>query len=137
MLDWKDIYSVNVKEIDRQHKKLFEIGSSVFELVSLNDEYDHYDEIMTILNELKDYTVYHFDYEEKLLKKCGYENLDTHKFEHGFFVKKLGKMERKDIDGDQKEALKDLMVVVADWITHHIMESDMKYKQFFNERNIY
>jgi hemerythrin len=87
---WKDEFSVNIASIDEQHRKLFEIGSELDELTALNDGYDHYDEIVSILKKLKDYTVYHFGFEEKLLEKYNYDQLEAQCFEHHFFVKKRG-----------------------------------------------
>ena len=75
MFEWKDEYSVNVKDIDEQHKRLFEIGAKIYEVAVLDDQYDHYDEIMAIMSDLTEYTVFHFDFEEKLLSSCGYDQL--------------------------------------------------------------
>ena len=52
--------NVGVIEIDEQHKKLFEIVNRIKAL--LNDEliFDKYDGIIAIINELKEYTIYHF-----------------------------------------------------------------------------
>ena len=66
---WKERYKLGIEEIDRQHKNLFDIGARVYDLAVLKDSYDHYDEIMSVLNELLDYTKYHFTYEEDLIKK--------------------------------------------------------------------
>ncbi len=134
---WIDKYSCNITEIDKQHKKLFEIGDRLYALASLNDAYDHYDEIMDIFNELKEYTIYHFDYEEKLMEKYGYQNIDSHKIEHMFLLKKAQKYEKQDIDADQLKSTNDLIAFVSDWITSHILQTDMQYKSFFNEKGIY
>lgn len=134
--EWKDAYSVNVAEIDKQHKKLFEIGEKISDLILAKDEYDHYDEIMVILNELEDYTLYHFNYEEKLMEQYGYHETETHKFAHIFMIKKLQRMKNKDIDANQREATVDLIAFVSDWIAEHILKTDMKYKEFFNEKGI-
>lgn len=133
---WKDLYSCNIAEIDNQHKKLFEIGSRIFTLASLKDGYDHYDEIIAILEQLKDYTVYHFNYEEKLMESYKYENHETHKIQHDFFIKKLQKLEKRDIEGKQNESLMEIIAFVADWISGHILKTDMQYKEFFNSRGI-
>jgi len=135
--EWKDSYSVNIAEIDKQHKKLFKIGESICDLAMANDAYDHYDEIIEILQELKDYTAYHFNYEEKLMEKIGYENLETHKIEHNFIIKKLNKVESKDIDMSQKDTLIELLAFVSDWISGHILKTDMKYKDSANSKGIY
>jgi len=134
--EWKDSYSVNVAEIDKQHRKMFEIGGRISDLVLANDGYDHYDEIMSILQELTEYTVYHFDFEEKLMEQHGYKDLDSHKFEHIFLTKKISKLQGKDIDTDQKNATVDLIAFVSDWIAGHILQTDMKYKDHFNSVGI-
>lgn len=133
---WKDNYNVDVKEIDKQHNKLFEIGTRISELVLANDDFDHYDEIMAILQELKEYTIYHFGYEEKLMKQYGYKDLDTHKIEHLFVIKKLQKLGSKDIDEEQKEAVMELIGFISDWISGHILKTDMQYKELFKSQGL-
>lgn len=133
---WKDMYSVNVHEIDKQHKKLFEIGGRISDLVLADDNYDHYDEIMTILDELKEYTVYHFQYEEKLMEEYSYHEMDAHRIEHLFLLKKLQRLQKKDIDIQQKEAVVELITFISDWIAEHILKSDMKYKVHFNNHGL-
>lgn len=131
---WRDSFSTGISEIDLQHRKLFELGSRIYELAGLNDGYDHYDEIMAIIGELKDYTVYHFNYEEELMRKYGFEKLDSHKIEHDFFVKRLDRLLRKDIDSEQEEALMDMIKFTADWISSHILGTDMDYRDFLISR---
>ncbi len=137
MLKWKDSYSVNVEEIDNQHKKLFEIGISLYNLSSLKDDFDHYDEIVNIIDELRDYTIYHFNFEEDLLRKNGYEDIESHSIEHDFFVKKLKRIEKKDIDGQQNQAIMEMTEFLIDWISSHILQSDMKYKAYLNSKGVY
>lgn len=134
--EWKQIYSVNVSEIDKQHKRLFEIGKQISDLVLARDDYDHYDEIMTILQELKVYTLSHFEYEEKLMEQYGFKEADSHKIEHIFLVKRLDRLQKKDIDTKQKEAVIELITFISDWIAGHILKTDMRYKEFFNEKGI-
>lgn len=135
-IKWKDSYSCKIEEIDNQHKKLFEIGNRIFTLASLKDDYDHFDEIQQILDELKQYTLYHFQYEEDLMKRYGYEKLEEHRLEHQFFVRKIQRIELKDIDTRQSEAIIEIVEFVADWVCGHIMKSDMEYTGFFHEKGI-
>ena len=137
MLKWKEEYSVNVASIDEQHKKLIETGSRIAELLSLSGTADNYDEIMSIIQELKDYVAYHFDFEEKLLRKYNYTSLDEQHIEHYFFTKKLDSISRKDIDSDQNEAILEIYNFVISWITEHILKSDMKYSGFLNEKGVF
>ncbi len=134
---WKDTFSVNVGEIDKQHRKLFEIGGKISDLVMADDEFDHFDEIMTILEEMKEYTIYHFNYEEKLMEKYGFQESDAHKFEHLFLIKKLQKLQASDFDMNQKEGVVNLVTFISDWIAGHILKTDMKYKEFFNRNGLF
>ncbi|MDD2480985.1 MAG: bacteriohemerythrin [Lutispora sp.] len=136
MFRWKDAYSVNIAEINKQHKELFRIGGQIADLVNANDDQDHFDEIMVILQRLEEYTIYHFEYEEKLMEQYGYVETDSHKIEHLFLIKKLKKFENKDIDTEQKEAVVELVTFISDWIAGHILKTDMKYKEFFNSRGL-
>lgn len=133
---WKDEYSVNVAEIDKQHKKLMELGDRIVDLAMGSKDADYYDHIMEVLEELKNYTVYHFGYEEKLFEEYGYQHTEAHKFEHMFFIKKVERIEKKDIDGQQGDVIMSLLNFVADWITGHILKEDKKYSEFFNAKGV-
>ncbi|MCX7747781.1 MAG: bacteriohemerythrin [Clostridia bacterium] len=137
MFKWKNEFSINIEAIDEQHKRLFEIGSKIYEVSILNDSYDHYDEIISILEELSDYTKYHFEYEENLLRKYNYKGLEEQEIEHTFFIKKLDKIGKKDIDGQQAETASAIYTFVLDWISAHILKSDMKYKEFLKSQGVY
>jgi hemerythrin len=136
MFKWQNSFSSGIPEIDRQHQKLFEIGARVYETATLNDEFDHYDELTQTIQELLDYTQYHFGFEEDLFKKLNYENAATHKVEHDFFVKKLQKISRKDLEDNQGQTLIEIMTFLADWIAGHILGSDMKYRECFKKGGV-
>jgi hemerythrin len=109
---WKDEYNIGIEGIDNQHRHLFEIGARIYDLANANDAYDHYDEIMDVLRELKDYTVYHFGHEENLMEKHGYEHYENHKFQHYFVIKKIQKFEEENIDEKQNEIILKLVTFI-------------------------
>lgn len=129
MFKWQEIFSCGIQEIDRQHQRLFEIGRKIYETATLNDECDHYDELAQTLDELIEYTKYHFDYEEKLMEKYNYPGYAVHKIEHAFFIKKVLKIADKDFEENQNQTMMEIVHFVADWITGHILDTDMKYKE--------
>jgi hemerythrin len=128
---WKEEYCTGIDVIDKQHKQLLEIGARIFDLANAKDGYDRYDEILEVLYELKDYTVYHFGFEEELMVKHGYEHYEPHKFQHYFVIKKINKFQNEDIDSEQGETILKLAEFISDWISNHILVEDMKYKEFF------
>ncbi|MEG6612338.1 bacteriohemerythrin [Pseudoclostridium thermosuccinogenes] len=134
--EWKDRYKLDIEEIDKQHRRLFDIGARVYDLAVLNDSYDHYDEIMQLIGELLDYTEYHFTFEENLLEKYNYGELDKQKQEHEFYVRKIKSISSKDIDEDQKQATLEIVDFLSEWISSHILFSDRKYAVYFKENGI-
>ncbi len=125
---WKENFSTGIEEIDKQHKRLFEIGGEIYNLAILKDGQDHYDEIMSLLGDLKDYTVYHFGYEESLMEKHNFIELEKHKEQHNRFVEKLNEVELQDIDSRQEKIILDILDFIVNWISSHILGSDLNYK---------
>ena len=125
---WKDRFNTGIDEIDNQHKRLFEIGTELYDLASSEDGIDNYDNIVALINELKDYTVYHFNYEEERMAKAGYSEISAHKEEHQQFIDKLNETEAKDIDMNQKQVLLDMIEFIIGWVSGHIVGTDFKYK---------
>ncbi|MBU5439691.1 bacteriohemerythrin [Tissierella sp. MSJ-40] len=136
MFKWRDDFSVNVEKIDEQHQELFNLGTSLYNIVSLKDGIDRYDEIIAILDKMKDYTVYHFKYEESLMKEHGYEDYEAHKMQHDSFIEKIQSIKDEDVDIKQKKIGMDLILFIANWIEKHILVTDMKYKEFLNDKGV-
>lgn len=137
MFKWKESFSCNIKEIDNQHKTLFDLGQKIYNIVSLNDGYDHYDEILNTISELQNYTVYHFNYEEKLMEDYNYPDIENHKKQHKAFIHKVANLDEEYIDEHQKKISMDLLVFILDWIGNHILKSDMNYKDFLNKKGVF
>lgn len=136
MLKWKDDFSVKVSVLDDQHKELFNLGNKIYNALKTEKE-DKYDEIVRLLDELEEYTRYHFKTEEKLLEKYGVVVSDEHKKEHEDFVIKLMEAKTRDLDSNQEKVLYGMLNFVADWITNHILNTDKEYSQPLNEKGIY
>lgn len=134
---WKDEFSVNIESIDQQHKELFNIGNSLYEIVSIKDGVDRYDEIVEVLHNLMDYAVYHFSFEEKMMVDNGYPKIHQHKRQHDSFIAKVRSIDEEEIDERQKKIGMDLIIFIANWIENHILKTDMEYKEFLNGKGVY
>ncbi|MCX7903409.1 MAG: bacteriohemerythrin [Caloramator sp.] len=124
MIKWREDYSLGVENIDQQHKHLIEIANRVYDAHKNQFYVDKYDKIVEILKELKDYTIYHFDEEEKFMKEIGYEGYFMHKIEHQKFIEKIQAIDLEKIDEDQDKYLLDIFNFIADWLVNHILEED-------------
>ena len=90
------------------------------------DVYDKYDAIIDIVEELKDYTVKHFQDEERYMKSINYEGLAVQQSVHQSFVKKIEEINFEDMDKNQQEYINVLVDFLANWLINHIMKMDQK-----------
>ena len=126
MITWRDEFALGVPEIDAQHKKLFAIANRAYEVLKNDLLVDKYDQIVDIFNELKDYTVYHFTYEEDYMKSIGYRKFLSHKVQHDDFIQRINETDLRQIDENQEQYLIETLEFVVVWIENHILGVDKK-----------
>ncbi len=129
MLQWKEEYEVGVAEIDEQHQKLIDIANRVYELMRNELALDKYDQIVEILQELKEYTVYHFRFEEGLMQKARYKKRFSHKILHQEFLAQVEAVDLSAVDENQDAYLIQIMDFIANWLIEHIIGEDKKVGQ--------
>lgn len=124
MIQWKDEYVMGIPSIDEQHKELFEIANRIYELLKNEMITDKYNKIIEIIDELKSYTVYHFNAEEEYMKSIGYRKFLSQKAAHNDFLEKVNTIDYDKIDNGQNEYLISMLDFVADWLIQHIIKED-------------
>jgi len=92
LIRWGDHFSVDHSGIDAQHKKIFNLGLTVYE--NWGDGCD-IDMINPSMEKLAVLLEEHFLYEEGILDKIGYEDLDEHVAEHHSILKDMVAMKEK------------------------------------------
>jgi len=120
-LKWQVAYQVGIPEIDKQHKRLFEM------LNKLQDIYESDNvksEIQTVLEEMGDYLNIHFSYEETYLKN--HPRFDAHRKEHWFFVEKTMKF-TKDFDLNDAIFEFEILDFLKRWLVNHVLNTDIVY----------
>lgn len=129
LLKWKDEYSMNEIEIDRQHKGLFDLSNEIYHLIEEGiDDDEHFRELFMALN---DYSIEHFIYEEIYIQEEGFPGLEEHIEQHLEFNKQLKEL---CIGANKEMHIKDIGEFVANWLVKHVTEEDMKYKKFVNNK---
>ena len=124
MYKFKEEYKTGIDFIDEQHKVLFEIADKTYTLLKNDLTLDKYDKIVTLIEELQDYTVFHFNAEEEYMKSINYKRMFTQKVEHDAFVKRIKDVDFSKIDQDQDEYIISILQLLNDWLTGHIFEND-------------
>ena len=124
MYEMKDEYLTGIELIDKEHTHLFELVEAAYQLLKQEFISDKYDQMTSILQELRDYTVKHFSDEEEYMEKIDYPALFIQRAQHKIFVKKLEEVNEMDLDENQDEVIEGLLSFLTDWLINHIMKMD-------------
>ena len=126
---WSHVLSVEVDEIDEDHRKLVNTFNTLNHAV---DEGQSPEYLAAILEELINCTVWHFSHEERLMLKYEYDEAEEHKEIHKALIDAAKELQKKivateePIDDDDIEFLEH-------WLTEHILTADMRLGSFLAE----
>ncbi len=126
LLNFSDKYCTGVDFIDQEHRRLFEILSDLDELNRKEYLSDRYDAVVDVIEELKDYTVKHFQDEERYMESIQYEGLAVQQNLHQSFIDKIENINLDDMDENQQGYIDELIDFLANWLINHIMKMDQK-----------
>lgn len=124
MYEMKPEYYTGIEFIDEEHKKLFDIANTAYELLMNEFIPDKYDYIMDVVIELKEYTRYHFDHEETYMTSIKYKRFLSQKVNHDDFIEKINQYDSDIVDEKQKESLLELLDFLTTWLIEHIYKMD-------------
>ena len=121
-----DEYRTGIAIVDEEHQELFRIIRRANDLITEELLHDKYDEIMSVLDELRNYTVKHFADEEEYMISIQYEGLNAQRKTHEMFVDKLNDINLEDMDDNQQQYLIELVDFLLMWLVNHILKMDKK-----------
>ena len=129
---WDTKYTLNIAELDRQHQRLFALFNDLYG--AMQD--GHGNEIIDkVLTGVVDYTVYHFEAEEKLLREHGYQDEAAHRAEHARLAEQAKTLVLRHRAGEAKVTMATLKFL-CDWLNNHILGSDKKFAPFLIARGV-
>jgi len=131
-ITWTDSLSVKINSIDEQHKKLIEMINDFYDNISKRSNQEL---ISKLIKGMKDYTIMHFNTEEKYMRQFKYPNYEQHKKEHEDFISKVNALEEKLKKGTTIVSF-EITNFLKDWIKKHIQESDKQYTEFFIKNGV-
>ena len=132
MITWDDEYSVDIQEIDEQHKRLIGIINELYEALAAKKERDR---VSTVLNELVEYTKVHFAVEETLMRIFHYEEYDEHKAIHDRIVERVLDFQRQFNEGNDAVGM-ELLIFLKNWLFDHINKVDKRYSTHFHKHGV-
>jgi hemerythrin len=130
-INWNESYSVHIKQLDEQHKKLFQIVNALYDAMKNGKGNDV---LAGVFDELINYTKLHFSTEENLLKIHNYPNLTAHKMEHERLVNQVLDLQKQFMDGGAALSIK-VSNFLKEWLMNHIKKSDIAYSKYLKQKN--
>lgn len=125
IFQWKPEYSVGVNSMDNDHKKLFAIIDKLHDAAKAGSGEEA---IAKIVNELIDYTRYHFNAEEDILRRINYPGLASQEQAHRAFVAKLEEYKAEVDKGQGIFVITKVSNTARDWLAQHIIDIDKQYE---------
>ena len=126
MYEMKKEYFTGIELIDSEHSQLFAYANQIYELLHAEFVPDKYDNILVILDELRDYTKKHFADEEAYMESIHYKKIFSQKIQHQAFIEELENIDLDNISEveNQDEMIGKMLIFVTDWLKNHILELD-------------
>jgi len=132
LFEWREKYAVKIDRFDKAHKKLIDLINEIHDIIKLKKGSEA---LGGILSELNNYTTTHFNDEIYFMEKYNYPDIEEHKAEHEKFIFELNQIKEKYNQNANLLNLQ-LLYILKDWLVNHIMVTDMKYSEFFREKEI-
>ena len=132
LMEWSPAFSVKVKKLDDQHKKLVEMINQLHAAMKAGQGNAM---LGVVLQQLISYTSSHFVDEETLMQAHGFSGLAAHKIDHEKFVNQVLDLQKKFQAGSVMLTI-NVMNFLKDWLVNHITGVDQKYADFLNSKGV-
>ncbi|HEY1026001.1 TPA: bacteriohemerythrin [Pseudomonas aeruginosa] len=126
-LEWSDDLDTGIAVIDDQHKRI------VVMINRLDDAQRSAGKVQTgaVIDELIDYTVSHFAFEEAMIEEAGYVFTKAHKRVHALFIRRVEDYRVRF--GAGEDIADELKSMLGRWLFSHIRSDDRNYVAAVNE----
>lgn len=126
---WKSEYSVGDPDINDQHRDMLEIIRELY--LAVRDGSSPKIVTNTLLA-VEMYISQHLEHEEKILRQCGYPELEAHIDHHNEmrrWFKETKELHRAGASGLTQE----MIVFLKNWWVNHITKMDVQYSSHLTE----
>jgi len=119
LMEWSSALAVGHAEIDRQHQVLIDIANRLNGAMRSGAGRSA---CGAILDELLNYTVNHFAFEQKLMEQHQYADRDAHLAAHRKLIEDVRRFKREYDAGGAISV--ELMGFIRDWLVNHFLKVD-------------
>ncbi len=123
---WKDSFSIGINELDRQHQSFLDCLNDCHSMVGNNKLASAYP---ALIQRLRKYATEHFRFEEALMRKFGYKELERQEKQHLYFVAQISELEAAQAKGNDT-SVQSVMSFLRDWFLEHILTQDKAFASY-------
>ena len=131
LFQWDDSYSVGHAEIDRQHKRWFQLAHELHAAVVTGKGKDV---LSQTLANFVTYTKGHCTSEERLMLTHGYPDYSEHRDLHDALTRKVVQFQ-KEFEAGRATVAMELLQFLKVWLGHHISVMDSRVGAFLRQKS--
>lgn len=120
-LTWTRDLDTGIDVIDGQHKRIVDYINQLHDARQTLDR----KAVGEVINELIDYTLSHFSFEEELIEEAGYPYTRPHQRVHEVFTKRVEEYRLRYEAGE--DISRELHALLTRWLVGHIKNDDAAY----------
>lgn len=120
---WWTEFEIGIPDMDAQHRELFDLAKEFAGGIEANEDRAA---LAAKMDNLINYTFYHFREEEKLLARHGYSGHDQHMDIHSRQICEIEALARR-IESGEHIGPEEFRSFFLSWIVFHILVEDRKY----------
>lgn len=127
---WDSTFDTGIEVIDEQHKRIVDHINELHDAISAHD----HDKINHVFEQMIEYTVSHFSFEESMMENHGYPHTAAHKKVHDAFTDRVSRYQKEWENG--KDVSRKLLNDLRIWLTNHIKVEDADYAKAVKIKNM-
>jgi len=120
-IKWTTELELGIPFIDSDHRVLIRLLNQVAACIEANEESTV---LGSVISSLADYTVYHFEREERFQEIANHSSLTEHKERHEELAEKVAAYKDAFLTAPQGFSGDDLLTFLSKWLTDHILGDD-------------
>ena len=122
-VEWRSYYSVGEPALDAEHQQILGFIDELYAAMTVGQQNT---KTIVLLDQLVQYTLNHFQHEERIMRECDYPQLSAHRAEHE-------RMKQRTLDirtNIEVVTNRDILQFLKDWWTNHIQDVDKSYSPY-------
>lgn len=134
LITWAPRMSVGVALLDEDHKRIMKLINKLHDAMI---EGAGHRVLADIFRDLIAYISIHFDAEEELFERTGYQGAEEQQKAHRQMAQRTHEIYMQFQNDPESVKPMEVLYFLKDWWNDHIMNTDKKYAMFLNAHGIY